>query len=198
MALPLAHAALATGLVKTKTWKTWLLVCLLAVCPDFDFLLVVFFGWTFSAAHRTVAHSLFAALIVTLGFSAFAQMRLKGGRRPQWWLPPAAAVFAAVASHGVLDLLCTADAADHGVMIFWPLSQTRFGWPVLVPFYRLVGNSPFSVEGFLSFTVLEMSLAGPLWLFGRMTASALQALGRRRFIGAALESEPLVSADSDS
>ena len=76
--------------------------------------------------------------------------------------------FLILLSHSLLDMLCTLDPATHGVMLFWPFHDYRFGWPVLVPLYRLFAESPFSVQGALRFIFLEVMLAVPLWVIGRL------------------------------
>ncbi len=65
-------------------------------------------------------------------------------------------------------MLCTADVADHGVMLLWPVITERWGWAALVPLYRLFADSPFSLSGALRFTLLETLLAAPLWGMGRL------------------------------
>ena len=76
-----------------------------------------------------------------------------------------------LASHSVVDLACTADVMDHGVELFWPLLDVRLGWPVLVPLYRLFAESPFSLQGALLFTFLELMLALLLWFLMRLFRS---------------------------
>ncbi|GAB4109361.1 MAG: hypothetical protein Kow001_09410 [Acidobacteriota bacterium] len=144
------------------TRDRWTLVLLgvLSFAPDLDFVLVVCFGLPLRDFHRTWSHSLPLALAVALLWGWFRPRRFAAVSGPL--------VFAVLASHGAIDLLCTADAADHGVMWFWPLDTTRFGWPVLVPLYRLLADSPFTAGGALLFTLLELVLAGPLWIGGRV------------------------------
>lgn len=154
MALPVAHWAVALG--TTRSRDPWLLAFLglLSIAPDFDFLLVWGLQLSPSLYHRTWSHSLLFFAVLA-GLWRWLRPRRLQGISPTLFL-------AVAASHSLLDLLCTADAADHGIMLFWPVSQVRLGWPVLVPIYRLLAESPFSVTGALWFTGLELLLALPL------------------------------------
>ena len=65
-------------------------------------------------------------------------------------------------------------------MLLWPFTNTRFGWPVLVPLYRLLADSPFSLRGAALFTLLEILLAWPLWMLGQtLVRSCLGIWGSR-------------------
>ncbi len=168
MALPVAHAAVAWGLAPTRDRWTLALLAVFSFAPDLDFILVVCFGLPLQDFHRTWSHSLPFALVVALFWARF---------RPQRFAAVSGlVVFAVLASHGAIDLFCTANAADHGVMWFWPLDATRFGWPVLVPVYRVLADSPFTAGGALLFTLLELVLAGPLWMGGRACRHLCQRL----------------------
>ncbi len=155
MALPVAHSAVALGISRQREPRVVALVLLVAILPDFDFALVWGLGLPVDVYHRTFSHSLVAALLLSALYSWFRPPSLKS-------LAPGV-FFVVLISHSLLDILCTADAADHGVMLFWPVSDLRIGWPVLVPLYRQFAESPFSWPGSLRFTVLELLLAGPLW-----------------------------------
>ncbi len=183
MALPVAHTAFALGWTRSRDPRVLLFLSLAAVAPDFDFALVWGFGWPVHDFHRTFSHSLLAALLAT-GVYRLA--------RPDWLRRVSAGVFFAVlASHAVLDMMCTSDAADHGVQLFWPFATERFGWPVLVPLYRLFAESPFSIEGALRFTALEIILAGFLWLAARGLRDSFSAL-RARTGGGSIDGEKLI------
>ncbi len=159
MALPVAHLSVALGAGSWRRRAVLLQVALVAVAADFDFALVWGLDLPAQTWHRTFSHSLAAAALLAAAAWAF---------RPGWLRLSPRAVFAVYLSHPLLDMLCTADAADHGVMLLWPLSFERFGWAVLVPIYRLFAESPFSAAGALRFTLLEVLLAAPLWVSGRM------------------------------
>lgn len=155
MALPVAHWAVAQGVTTTRDWRVRLFLAILVLLPDFDFALVWGLGLPVEIYHRTFSHSLAFFLVLTVFWARWQPGGL-GQVSP--------ALFVVVLStHSLMDLLCTADAADHGVMLFWPFSDQRFGWSVLVPLYRLFAESPFTLPGALRFTLLELALAVPLW-----------------------------------
>jgi membrane-bound metal-dependent hydrolase YbcI (DUF457 family) len=155
MALPAAHFAITLGLATSRDRLALAVLCLLSIVPDFDFFFVWVCGFPMEVWHRTWSHSLFFALTLAL---------LWGLLRPRLLASISPALFFLVlAAHGLLDLFCTADAADHGVMLLWPLSDVRLGWPVLVPLYLELAESPFSLQGTLRFTMLEILLSPLLW-----------------------------------
>lgn len=159
MALPIAHFAVAGGLAKHRSWPALVFLAILSVAPDFDFLLVWLFKLPQHEVHRTWSHSVPFALMASLVWPML---------RPRFLKDISSVLFFAVLmSHGLIDLLCTLDAADHGVMLFWPFSEARFGWPVLVPLYLLFADSPFTPGGALRFTLLELLLAAPLFFLAR-------------------------------
>jgi membrane-bound metal-dependent hydrolase YbcI (DUF457 family) len=168
MALPVAHGAFVFGATKNRNMLVLLFLVIVSVAPDFDFFFVWVLGLPMQTFHRTFAHSIPFALVFTL---------LYAWVRPRWLshLPPSL-FFLVLVSHGLLDLLCTADAADHGVMLFWPVSTSRWGWPVLVPLYQQFGDSPFTVQGALRFTGLELLLSPLLWLLGRAVREGHQLI----------------------
>jgi len=155
-----AHGAFVFGATKNRDIWVLLFLAVVSVAPDFDFFFVWVLGLPMQVFHRTFAHSIPFALAVTLIYAYV---------RPKWLseVPPSL-FFLVLASHGLLDLLCTMDAADHGVMLFWPVSSARWGWAVLVPLYQQFGDSPFTILGALRFTALELLLAPLLWLLGRV------------------------------
>ncbi len=165
MALPVSHSAIALGLNRSRDPAVILAVVTLALAPDFDFLLVWGFGLPIQSFHRTFSHSLLVQAAAALVWWRVRPMRLQG-------LGPFL-FFLILASHSTYDVLCTADSADHGVMAFWPVTLERFGWPVFVPIYRIFGESPFSWQGFLSFTALECFLAWPFWRLSRSLGNVL-------------------------
>jgi len=132
----------------------------LSIVPDLDFILVWGLGLPISVYHRTFSHSVLFGLALALLWPLLRPARMKA--------LSFVLVFWILLSHGFIDMICTADAADHGVMLLWPLSTARLGWPVLVPLYRTLGDSPFSLEGALRFTGLEIVLAAPLWWLTRL------------------------------
>ena len=155
MALPVAHAAAVIGFAKTRDLRVVGLLALVAVSPDLDFILVWGLDLPIALYHRTFSHSLFFALSAAIVYRILLpglQQRFSAGL-----------VLVASLSHSLVDMICTADAADHGVMLFWPFHQLRLGWPLVVPLYAWFSESPFSVEGAFRFTVLEIVLAPLYW-----------------------------------
>lgn len=171
MPLPVAHSSFAAGLTASRDRLVLFAACLVAIVPDLDFALVWGLGWPLDEFHRTFSHSLLFALILTGLWSLLRPRRLRA-------LGPGL-FFSILLSHLVLDSLCTANASRYGVMIFWPLSYARFGWPVLVPLYAPFGNSPFSVRSFLLFSLLEVFMALPLALCGALLRKVVSRLPAR-------------------
>ncbi len=167
MALPLAHAAVALGMTRSRDPLIWLCLSLVAILPDFDFALVWGLGLPIGIYHRTFSHSLLFGASMALLWMAIRPIRLRA-------ISPVL-IFFVVVSHSLVDMLSTADALDHGVVFFWPFSDYRMGWPILVPLYLWFGPSPFSVVGALQFTLLEVLLAAPLWLLTRSARNGLMA-----------------------
>ena len=159
MALPVAHTAVALGLTRSRDPLAWVFLGFLSILPDFDFILVWGLGLPINIYHRTFSHSLFFCVAMALLWMVIRPARLKA-------ISPLL-VAMVLLSHSFLDMLCTADVLDHGVVFFWPLSDYTLGWPTLVPLYLFFGSSPFSFNGAIRFTFLEMLLAGPLWLSAR-------------------------------
>ncbi len=163
MALPIAHWAVALAVTRSRDQKVRALAALLAVLPDFDFILVWGWGAPLQDFHRTFSHSLISFALVSLLWALL---------RPSFFKEVSSQlVFVLLASHSVVDLACTADVVDHGVELFWPLLDVRLGWPLLVPLYRIFAESPFSLEGACLFTFLESLLALLLWLLIRLFRS---------------------------
>ena len=165
MALPVAHTAVALGMTRSRDPLIWVCLGLLSILPDLDFILVWGFGLPINVYHRTFSHSLLFGVTMALLWMAIRPGRLKA-------ISPFL-VFAVLLSHSFVDMLCTADVLDHGVVFFWPLSDYPMGWPALVPLYLFFGSSPFSLAGALRFTFLEMLLALPLWLLVRSVRNGL-------------------------
>ena len=154
MALPVAHVATAIGFTKTRDLRVVGLLALVAISPDFDFFLV----WCLDLPilyHRTFSHSILFALSVAILYRVLLP---RYQQRFSAWL-----VLIALVSHSLVDMICTADAGDHGVMLFWPISELRLGWPLVVPLYARFAESPFSVQGAFRFTLLEIVLAPIYW-----------------------------------
>lgn len=99
-------------------WKLVIVAAIAAAAPDIDGLFKHFLHVPEGSiyAHRGASHSLFVALAAGL-IAALFHRRL--GVRP---LTAGAVVAAAMASHGILDMMTD---AGQGVAYFWPLSSVR-------------------------------------------------------------------------
>ncbi len=108
-----------------------------AMLPDAD---VIGFkiGIAYEAAwgHRGATHSImFAAIIAGL---AVAMLRPEKWRTAFWFL------FAACASHGLLDTLTN---GGLGAALFWPFSESRFHAPITPVRVSPIGAAFFSERG---------------------------------------------------
>ncbi len=167
MALPVAHYSFAAGLTGCRTWTPCLAIGLISVAADFDLALVWGLNLPLQQFHRTFSHS--------IGFAVLASLLWKFWRPRQLEGIGARAFLIAWLSHIFIDLLCTLDRADHGLVLFWPISEQRWGWAVLVPLYQLVAETPFTLRGAAGFTLLEVVLAYPLWKTGSFLRPYLKA-----------------------
>jgi inner membrane protein len=138
-----------------------------SIVPDFDVIGIqfgVYFGSEF--AHRGFTHSLaFAAALALLGCFASG-----------WFRAPIAAtfvfLFAAAASHGVLDSFTN---GGTGIAFLWPFSHERFFSP-----FRVIEVSPIGLSRFLSprgVTVLASEL---LWVWSPAVVLAVGLAAYRR------------------
>jgi membrane-bound metal-dependent hydrolase YbcI (DUF457 family) len=128
MSLPILHSIVGASLVAlcyrrnslAKDWRFLLIGALIAVIPDFDYLLV--YGLDMShESHRSFTHSIFFSLAVTLlalivtRFSCIKRTVVCG---------------LALISHGILDFLIT--SATGGVKLLYPLSDKRLEFEMIV------------------------------------------------------------------
>jgi inner membrane protein len=124
------HAAVGLGLGKLAMPGRmpacfWLLAGFLPLAPDFDGFSHAAYGSIWG--HRGFTHGFCFALALSLVAAALAFRHL----RVRFWLLWTF-LFAATASHGVLDALTT---GGEGIPFFWPLSERRYGpygpihWP---------------------------------------------------------------------
>jgi len=170
---PAVPLAIGLGLGSNIIPRRLLVAGLVAsIVPDFDVIgiqLGVVSGTEF--AHRGFTHSLaFAAALALLGCFALRFLRAS-----------AAAVFlflfAAAASHGVLDSFTN---GGSGIAFLWPFSTERFFSP-----YRVIEVSPIGVSRFLSgrgITVLASELLW-VWFPAIVLAVALATLRRQLSLG---------------
>ena len=140
----------------------------LALAPDLDVL-----GRAFAVphyamlGHRGISHS----LLFALALACLAVPLMPAGRR----LWAVLFLFAAAASHGLADMFTH---GSKGIMLWWPLSDTRYGWPL----------QPIEASGILVRSIANGSLPGILlaelvWLvLPALLFAALYRLPHRPYI----------------
>jgi inner membrane protein len=152
--------------------RLWLAGALCAAAPDLDVVGLAFgVPWGHVLGHRGITHSLtfaagLAALVVWVGF------RADGSRGLALW----AALFAATASHGMLDGMTD---GGSGVAFFAPFDDARYFLP-----WRPIPVSPIGVSRFFTERGLAVLRAevGLIWLPAGILLLAiaiLRARGRR-------------------
>lgn len=169
MATAFSHAfaalSIASCFYKQRIPKrVWLLGAAAAIFPDVD---VIGFRYGIHYAdfwgHRGFTHSLLFAAIVA------AAITLIGFRRRQSELGPAgifAFLFAAAASHGVLDAMTD---GGLGVAFFSPFDNSRYFLP-----WRPVRVSPISVSHFFGPQTMAILKSEFVWIW--LPALAFAAL----------------------
>ena len=165
-ALPLI-AAWGLGPVRVPP-RLALAAIVVAVAPDLDVVGRGFGVPHFALlGHRGISHSLLVAAILAL----LALPWMSGARR----LWSFAFLFGAAASHGLADMFTH---GSKGIMLFWPLSDTRYGWPL----------QPVEASGILARSITDGSLDNILlaelqWLvLPALLLAALYRLVRRPYI----------------
>lgn len=171
MPYPLAHGLIGASIVAVsaknppgRSKNLLLLGFLLGVCPDFDFILVWFLHFD-KTWHRGFSHSLVFALLVALVIAI-----LGGENRLRTFV----ICGLAVASHSVLDALCS---VKYGVPFFWPWwRHFAFGLLDYPDAFHLQYHFSsdvlvlYGVGRFLKISLIELILAGIVFagsLFGR-------------------------------
>jgi inner membrane protein len=138
----------------------------LALLPDLD-VLGFRFGVSYGDAfgHRGASHSLLVAvafgLIISIPFARALRAPIA---------TTAFAAVAALASHGLLDMLTD---GGLGIGVFWPVSETRHFLPVQPLPVAPLGLGFLSMRG-LHCTIVELTILSPFALFallgGRLAA----------------------------
>lgn len=162
----MTHAALpiAAALIIGRERLTLPIVvtgAMFAMLPDAD---VVGFrlgiGYAEEWGHRGATHSLvFAAAMAACAIALL---------RPQRWRLAYAYLFAAMASHGLLDMLTN---GGLGAAVLWPFDSSRHFWP-----FTPVAVSPIGVGNFLSTRGAAVLLSELIWIISPL---ALLVIGVR-------------------
>jgi inner membrane protein len=139
-----------------------------SVLPDLD-VIAFRFGIPYAAqfGHRGFSHSLaFAALVALLG--AGCHRLLRSGPMATF-----AFLFAATASHGVLDAFTN---GGLGVAFFWPFSPTRYFAPI-----RMIQVAPLTAARLLSHRGAVVLASELLWVgLPCAVLGVVLAISRRR------------------
>ena len=167
---PAVPLAIGLGLGSNVIPRRLLIAGVVAsIVPDFDVIGIQFGvvpGTEF--AHRGFTHSLaFAAALALLG--CFASRFLRASAAAVFLF-----LFAATASHGVLDSFTT---GGSGIAFLWPFSTERF-----FSAWRVIEVSPIGLSRFLSprgMTVLASEL---IWVWLPAVVLALALNGLRRYL----------------
>lgn len=139
-----------------------------SILPDCDVAAFYFHvPYAASLAHRGFSHSVACALVVAL-----AGAGLHRWFRTTFWRA-GLFLFAAMASHGVLDAFTT---GGSGVAFWWPWSEARYFFPV-----QMIEVSPLGVSRFLSWRGLKVLVSEFVWVWLPLfSVTALAAAYRRR------------------
>lgn len=170
---PAVPAALAIALGPHRVPPALAAVaCAASVLPDVDSLgFAAGIPYGHPLGHRGITHSLPFALLVALASAAFAK-RLGSTAAMTFGV-----VFAAAASHGLLDAMTT---GGLGVAFLAPFSNRRYFLP-----WRVIVVSPIGITPFLSewgLRVIRSELAW-VWLPAAVLAAAGAALRRIAKLG---------------
>ena len=171
MASAFTHAAVgaAIGTVfyrKGDGAPFWILGCLCAALPDVD--AIGFFAgipYTSAFGHRGFTHSLLFAALVAAGLSWWL---FKKDRRIGFYL------FAATASHGVLDAMTN---GGLGVGFFIPFSDSRYFLP-----WRPIAVSPIGISKFFHGRGLAVMVSELRWVWLPSALFAIAVSGGRKMI----------------
>jgi len=166
---PAVPLAIALGLGRERISSRLLFAGVAAsVIPDLD-VLAFRIGIPYASAfgHRGFSHSLLLALVVAVIGAALARYLSSTPKRAFWFM------FAAVASHGILDALTN---GGLGVAFLWPFSSERFFAPV-----QPIEVAPLRLSRLLSPRGLSVLRSEVLWVWFPLLAAALGAIATRRF-----------------
>lgn len=125
MPLPVAHGLVGASVVAAvhptdnprKSWKPLLIGALLAISPDFDFILT--WGFGLEEVHRTFTHSIAFAALVGWGILQLKSVNMR----------EAVAYGLAFLSHTLLDFSAT--QMGKGVALLWPITDQKYKLGIL-------------------------------------------------------------------
>ena len=168
----LTHAAVPLALrlgLGGKTVPARLLACgaIASMLPDLDVVgmrLGIAYGSDFG--HRGFTHSLVFAALVALAGGCFHR-RLRSG-----FVGAFLFLFAAVASHGLLDTLTN---GGRGIELLWPWTSERYFAAV-----RPIEVSPLSIRGLFSPRGAEVLKSEVIWVWLPALAAGMALLAARR------------------
>jgi inner membrane protein len=138
-----------------------------SMLPDLDVLgLRLGVPYVSDYGHRGFTHSLFfAAVLALVGACFYRRLRAR-------FFAALLFLFAAVASHGLLDTLTN---GGRGVELLWPWTSERYFAPV-----RPIEVSPLGVRGFFSPRAIEVLKSEVIWVWAPALAAGLALLAARR------------------
>lgn len=169
-----AVSALALGTVLLPAGaglRPWSLGIVCAALPDLD-VLAFAFGIPYSAmlGHRGLSHSIFFALLVSAVVAALA---FDGGQWSKMRLRIWLYLFAAVASHGILDAFTN---GGLGIAFFAPFTAQRYFFPVTAIEVAPIGWGGFSERG------LQVLGSEICWVWAPSVFMIAVILGLRGFL----------------
>lgn len=132
MPLPVGHSLLGyatydafTGEERRTTWRSLLLIVVVANLPDIDFLPGFLMGEPNRFHRHYLSHSLGAAIVVGALLATFFYVR-----RNQKFASCFLLFFAVYFSHVALDYFGVDKTSPLGVPMFWPLTSSHFMAPI--------------------------------------------------------------------
>ncbi|MEX0745168.1 MAG: metal-dependent hydrolase [Phycisphaeraceae bacterium] len=169
MPTPLAHGSLVlfarplltrcglADLPRARRWGFYALVLAALLLPDADFAMLLLPAHPLHQ-HGTFTHSLAAALLFAPVFALVGRWLLMG--RAAWGLLVVLG-FTFYSAHVLMDCF----TAGRGVMLFWPMSESRFASPVAL-FVGAEHSSPLLWRRHVLTLVNELALIALLWPIG--------------------------------
>lgn len=164
MALPIAHGLAGASVIVAfiprvsinRDWRLLLLGAIAAICPDFDYIFYLGFGFG-EEWHRSFTHSFTFAIITGIILAAWTKRYRK---------KDVIVYSLVVLSHPLLDTLTTGDSG--GVEMFWPFSTQRVRFSLVNYYSELLSPAPRPLAdillNFFKICALEAIVFIPLFL----------------------------------